>query len=638
MISSIRSTIKSRYIIQIAVGAILVSFLLSVPLARRFGAGSSDPIMVNNVGVSAHEIEARIKSEEKMQQEFQKRFSGISMDVIYGSSGKSSNPKERAVSDLIEEALFESAGNTAGIVGDNNYVIDQLKNPAFVQHELGDIVPQSAWNGRHINFKALSAHLNRAGKNIEWFEDQVERRLVRQIAQNVSRIFIHAPYSQLVNAYVQRFVKRTYQVATFELQTYIDKLEKLPVDSTVLRNFYNYENSQAKRYWSTEQRDGSVWSFTPEAYGISVSDKKIEQYYKRNRHRYLKEARKLDLEIIKVSTNKLVQELHSSLKLDGSKFKELAKKHSIDKKTASDGGSLGMIDPITLSSPIERAANKLVKDGQISTVIDTKSGFAILKRIGSKPAIYKPLSDVKSEISKELKVEQFSRVFKREVRNSVRIAHRSENSVTNFIKKRNGKKESIATPASSGAQSAPLLNRITTVDGFAFDLIGSTGYLVKLTNRVKAEPEAFVKVEDRVKQDYIKNQAAKQMQSEMKAVSNGLEQHSFGSVPSQTYKDVLPSDSGSLDDLFKKGLSSTRLFELTTPKAYIVDQGASHGFVAQLSTVSSYDPKKLDSELLTIQNDLVMQELRTIQRTFIESLLGHATIKNDLRGTSARGN
>jgi len=90
------------------------------------------------------------------------------------------------------------------------------------------------------------------------------------------------------------------------------------------------------------------------------------------------ESASLELRIIVVESQSQAEGVLQRLK-NGEDFAQLAKAVSID-PTASDGGYMGLIDPSTLRAEL-RDALKGMTAGQITGVIHTHSGYAILKII-----------------------------------------------------------------------------------------------------------------------------------------------------------------------------------------------------------------------------------------------------------------
>ncbi len=87
-----------------------------------------------------------------------------------------------------------------------------------------------------------------------------------------------------------------------------------------------------------------------------------------------------------------IDSLHQLLK-DGADFAALAKKHSDDKATATNGGYLGFFGINKYESIFENTAFRLREDGQISRPIRSSIGWHIIKRISHKPVgTYEELS------------------------------------------------------------------------------------------------------------------------------------------------------------------------------------------------------------------------------------------------------
>jgi len=84
----------------------------------------------------------------------------------------------------------------------------------------------------------------------------------------------------------------------------------------------------------------------------------------------------------------------------GDDFTQLAKKYS-EGSTAQDGGDLGVFEHAQLSPQLEDAVFKLDK-GQYTGVIQTKTGFEILKVLDHYQAGVQPLDKVEGEITNKL--------------------------------------------------------------------------------------------------------------------------------------------------------------------------------------------------------------------------------------------
>jgi parvulin-like peptidyl-prolyl isomerase len=90
-----------------------------------------------------------------------------------------------------------------------------------------------------------------------------------------------------------------------------------------------------------------------------------------------------DLLIIVVDSPTQADKILQRLK-NGEDFASLAKQFSID-PTASDGGSMGRVDPAALRPELREVVTHL-SVGEMSSVIHTHSGYAILKMLSPAPA------------------------------------------------------------------------------------------------------------------------------------------------------------------------------------------------------------------------------------------------------------
>jgi peptidyl-prolyl cis-trans isomerase D len=91
----------------------------------------------------------------------------------------------------------------------------------------------------------------------------------------------------------------------------------------------------------------------------------------------------------------------------GGDFAALAKKFSEDEATAKQGGDLDFFPKGKLSPEIDEAAFKL-NAGEVSDVIKTAAGFAIVKVTDKKPAATRPLDEVRPQIVDQLAWEKAS--------------------------------------------------------------------------------------------------------------------------------------------------------------------------------------------------------------------------------------
>jgi parvulin-like peptidyl-prolyl isomerase len=143
--------------------------------------------------------------------------------------------------------------------------------------------------------------------------------------------------------------------------------------------------------------------------GVTVSDKDIEEYYKKNKQNYIQPASR-DVRHILVKKRALANSLHQRAQ-SGENFAALAKKFSTDPGTKKQGGKL----PISKGRQVpefDKAAFAL-KKGEISEPVKTSYGWHIIQALTNiKKQTVTPLAEVKPAIRQQLLQQEKTNVMK----------------------------------------------------------------------------------------------------------------------------------------------------------------------------------------------------------------------------------
>jgi parvulin-like peptidyl-prolyl isomerase len=105
----------------------------------------------------------------------------------------------------------------------------------------------------------------------------------------------------------------------------------------------------------------------------------------------------------KISERSKIEEIHRQI-LQGADFALLAKE-SDDSKSSLIGGDLGYFTPGQLGKSLESVAFSL-ETGQVSTIVEDRFGFHILKVTERRPESVFPFDEVRERISKQLQRER----------------------------------------------------------------------------------------------------------------------------------------------------------------------------------------------------------------------------------------
>ncbi len=133
--------------------------------------------------------------------------------------------------------------------------------------------------------------------------------------------------------------------------------------------------------------------------GVEVSDKDIDEYYKKNKQQYVQPESR-DVRHILVKKKALADQLYAQV-TSGGDFAALAKKHSEDPGSKASGGKL-TISKGRQVPEFDKAAFALEK-GAISQPVKTDYGWHIIVALTpTKKATKTPLSEVRAAIRQQL--------------------------------------------------------------------------------------------------------------------------------------------------------------------------------------------------------------------------------------------
>jgi peptidyl-prolyl cis-trans isomerase SurA len=142
---------------------------------------------------------------------------------------------------------------------------------------------------------------------------------------------------------------------------------------------------------------------------VDIPQEEVKKYYDEHKDQFNR-PEQVDLGEVFLSTEGKTPEevsavrtkaddLHNRL-VKGDDFSEIAKRYS-EGSTAKDGGDLGRFERGQLAPQLEEAVFKMDRN-QITDVIQTKTGFEILKVLGHFDAGLQPIDKVEGEISNKI--------------------------------------------------------------------------------------------------------------------------------------------------------------------------------------------------------------------------------------------
>ncbi|AOJ68638.1 MULTISPECIES: SurA N-terminal domain-containing protein [Burkholderia] len=213
--------------------------------------------------------------------------------------------------------------------------------------------------------------------------------------------------------------QREVQPMVLKSADYAAKVQ--PTDAQISAYYDAHKQAFATRETATIQY--LVYSQAAAAASAQPSDVDIRKYYDDNIARYRTDAQVRVSHIFiaagkdasaaeKAAAKAKAEQLLADVKAHPDQFAQIAEKNSQDAPSAAKGGDLGFITRGSTAggAAFDDAAFAL-KKGDMSGVVQGDFGFHILKATDVKPAVVKPLAEVKESIAADLKQQFAAKAF-----------------------------------------------------------------------------------------------------------------------------------------------------------------------------------------------------------------------------------
>ncbi|MBW2662896.1 MAG: peptidyl-prolyl cis-trans isomerase [Deltaproteobacteria bacterium] len=177
-------------------------------------------------------------------------------------------------------------------------------------------------------------------------------------------------------------------------------VQALKNDEDIIAKVMVYENNLIVNRFVKDQVDKKV----------TVTDKELRKYYNLNTHEFRTNP-KVQARAILLKTKEQAEKVLYRLR-KGEDFGKLAQDFSIDPFTASDGGSMAILEKGKgkVFTQIEEVLFDL-KPGEISDVVETAFGFNILSVDEVFPSELKPFEEVREQIKRSILQQKKAQAF-----------------------------------------------------------------------------------------------------------------------------------------------------------------------------------------------------------------------------------
>ncbi len=376
-------------------GSSLVGILYQV-----FGSKKGNYFLqVNGIGISRNELAHQTRMLQETIHMIRSQ-AGEYADFVLMQNGLLGQPQALAQDRLVARAVALDGAQKSGIKYiAPSYAAEKLDDPSFVFSRLSMILPSYLFQGYgKVNRLALEEFFRRSPELAAQFDAQYDAILKEDL---FSRIIEGVAYAPRVSAQWKKRLEdsvRVFGLYTISKDSFVQDA-KARVTDEILQDFFKRENAQ-RRYWSAEKRAGMAWKFSPEKYGLTVSDVALRRYFADHNKTEFKDK----------TFDAVKQEIYQRLLKD--QFKKL---FSIEAKSYTSANTAegfksfvekknGVSSKINLTSASDakdqlgRVLFSIVRVGARSFFIDDKGQGIVVELTSLDPSSEQPFETVKDTV------------------------------------------------------------------------------------------------------------------------------------------------------------------------------------------------------------------------------------------------
>ncbi len=394
MLQDIRNNSQSTAA-KVVVGLIVVTFALFGVESIVGGLGGEPEVaVVNGEEITTSSYERAVESRRRQ---------------IIAQMGANADP------DLIDEGLLRSTV-LDGMITEKVLLLDAQEKDLYVAEAYVDEyirnIPQFQQDGVFSN-ERMQALLRGAGMTLKSYKDSLTTQfLMEQVRSGlVNSAFTLESEAKDILALDRQ--TRDFAVTTVYKGDYLDSIavSDETVEAHYAENKENYKKPQSVDV------EYVVLDRNALAGQVSVSEEKIKALYESELESFEGEEQrdashilvKIDDETSDEQALQKVQDLAAKL-VDGESFEELAKEHSQDDGSASDGGALGLSGKGVYVSDFEDALYKL-EVGQVSDPVKTEFGYHLIKLNRIEANKLPSYDEMKASLEQRLIEEEVDQLF-----------------------------------------------------------------------------------------------------------------------------------------------------------------------------------------------------------------------------------
>ncbi len=247
-----------------------------------FGRKSQNLIAsVGGIGISSTDLFLKTEEIQELTRVIRSQ-AGEHADFILHYNGLLGNPKVLALDALVSEAVKTSGALNSGFKSISPiYGAERLNDQDFLLAHASQLLPMHLFRelGR-IDEETLKIFFARSPQAAERFDAAYENVLRSDLFISTVRGLAYVPRQSILWQNKMSSCRRSFEIFDIS-KNIIKKNVAARMNDALIQSFFAQEN-KSRRYWKPEQRNGVAFIFSPEKYGITVSDVAARRYFAEN--------------------------------------------------------------------------------------------------------------------------------------------------------------------------------------------------------------------------------------------------------------------------------------------------------------------------------------------------------------------
>ncbi len=379
--------------------AYAIVILISIPFAlwgiQEYVGGGSDPVVakVGGVEITQRSMESSLNNyRNNLRQQFGGKIPEFFNDEML---------RQQVMNEMIQEALLTQQVDNLNIRAGDEMVRQQIRGMQVFQRD------------GVFDKNEYERVMRSSGRNINAFTENMRMSLGTNLLTNAISGSAFVSDAE-IDTFIRR--KRQQRVVSWlvvDAGSYKDQVE---ISESDIEAYYN-ENKQNFRRPERVKLEYVELNHAALTADISVDETKIKANYEERkeefrsaetrttRHILIKVGGDVSDDDARAEAQKLLDEIHA-----GADFAELAREHSDDKGSGSNGGDLGEVERGMMVKPFEDAAFALQQD-QISDLVRSRFGYHIIQVTKIEGGELQSFDDVKKQLADEFKKREADAFF-----------------------------------------------------------------------------------------------------------------------------------------------------------------------------------------------------------------------------------